>query len=146
MRGFRSPSRHINWCAGLNARSNASVSSGTKLMRMSAHLDATQSSSVCKSLDQSKAGAGPGATGWSGVAGSMAPLRRLLQSSPFLLRSAFLDQKAVALLIPLPSSDFGGRRADTYGRVSTRRPLKMRPETGHKNATGFETCPILHNH
>ena len=52
----------------------------------------------------------------------------------------------VAVLIPLSSSDFGGRRADTYGRVSKRRPLKMRPETGHKNATGFETCPIPHNH
>ena len=146
MRGRRSPSKHINWCAGLNARSKASVSSGTKLVPMSAHLDATHSSSVCKSLDQSEGGAGPRAAGWSGVAVSMAPVGRLLPSSHFLLRSAFLDQKTVALLIPLPSSDFGGRRADTYGRVSQRRPLKMRPETGHENATGFGAWAISFNH
>ena len=66
--------------------------------------------------------------------------------SQFVLRYGFLEPKAVAVLIPLPGSDFRGRRADTYGRVSQRRPLKMRLEIGHKNATGSDSiCFPLHS-
>ena len=45
------------------------------------------------------------------------------------------DYKLDPLLGPLPGLDLGGRESDTYGRVSVRRPPKLRLDSGPKNKT-----------